>query len=102
MMMHHLEVPFISKRTFYRHQKYYLIPVINDEFHQRHSEMVHELNGRDITLGGDARYDSPGHSAKYALYTFVDMTHNTVTDIRLVQVGYIQLQQNSAAKDLQF
>ena len=53
-MMHHLGVPFVSKRTFYRHQKLYLIPVVNDEYHRQHLEIVEQLKGKEIILGGDA------------------------------------------------
>ena len=37
-------------------------------------------------LGGDGRSDSPGHSAKYGSYTFMDLEHNVILDVELVQV----------------
>ncbi len=29
-----------------------------------------------LSLGGDGRSDSPGHSAKYGAYTLMDLEHN--------------------------
>ena len=42
-----------------------------------------------LTLGGDARMDSPGYSAKYGSYTFMDLKHNVILDIELVQVSQV-------------
>uniref|UniRef100_A0A8C2PX67 Uncharacterized protein n=1 Tax=Cyprinus carpio TaxID=7962 RepID=A0A8C2PX67_CYPCA len=38
-----------------------------------------------VTLGGDMRADSPGHSAKYGSYTMMDLKANRVIDIQLVR-----------------
>ena len=38
------------------------------------------------SLGGDGRSDSPGHSAKFGSYALMDMEHNTILDVKLVQV----------------
>ena len=81
-----MRVPFIGKRSFYRHQQYYLIPVINDEYQRRQCILVNERIGKEISVGGDARCDSPGHCAKYGSYTFMDVSSNKVLDMQLVQV----------------
>ena len=39
-----------------------------------------------LSLGGDGRSDSPGHSAKFGSYTLMDLEHNTILDVELVQV----------------
>ena len=41
---------------------------------------------KPLVLGGDGRADSPGHSAKYGTYSLVDLNHNIVLDVQLVQV----------------
>jgi hypothetical protein len=40
-----------------------------------------------LSLGGDGRCDSPGFSAKYGTYTLMELKHNAILDIQLVQVG---------------
>ena len=39
-----------------------------------------------LALGGDVRCDSPGFSAKYGCYTFMELEHNAALHIELVQV----------------
>ena len=39
-----------------------------------------------LSLGGDGRYDSPGHSAKFVSYNLIDLEHNTILDVELVRV----------------
>ena len=40
-----------------------------------------------MSIGGDGRADSPGHSAKYGSYGIIDLDDNKVLHIELVQVG---------------
>lgn len=42
--------------------------------------------GEPLSLGGDGGNDSPGHSAKYGSYSFMDLEHNVILDMQLVQV----------------
>ena len=39
-----------------------------------------------LSIGGDGRADSPGHSAKYGSYGIIDLHTNKVLHIELVQV----------------
>ena len=39
-----------------------------------------------LILGGDGRADSPGHSAKFGTYSMIELNHNVVLDIQIVQV----------------
>lgn len=39
-----------------------------------------------VMLAGDGRSDSPGFSAKYGSYTFLDLTTTAVVHLELVQV----------------
>ena len=43
--------------------------------------------GNGLTLSGDGRCDSPGHSAKFGSYTVIEQQTNRVLDFQLVQVG---------------
>ena len=42
-----------------------------------------------MTIGGDGRADSPGHTAKYGMYTAIELEVNKIIDIQLVQVNRI-------------
>lgn len=39
-----------------------------------------------LILGGDGRADSPGHSAEFGTYSMIELNHNVVLDIQIVQV----------------
>ena len=58
------------------------------ERHQRNllSELMIEKKG--IIIAGDGRVDSPGHSAKYASYSIIDINKNNMVDVKLVPVTY--------------
>jgi len=43
-----------------------------------------------LSLGGDGRSDSPGQSAKFGSYTLMDLEHNAILDVELVQACGVQ------------
>uniref|UniRef100_A0A1X7UCH3 Uncharacterized protein n=1 Tax=Amphimedon queenslandica TaxID=400682 RepID=A0A1X7UCH3_AMPQE len=78
----------ISRSTFYYHQSHYLHPAIFHIWDIHQQSFFCQLSDDDhsgLILGGDGRSDSPGHSAKFGLYSLVELTHNVVIDIPLVQ-----------------
>eukprot|EP00795_Rhopilema_esculentum_P010095 gene10095-18746_t len=82
-----LGVAAYSPRTFFRHQQAYLCPSVT-KIWKNESDFLKQdiqLKGNSIVVGGDARCDSMGHSAKYGSYTFVDLNINKVLDLELVQ-----------------
>lgn len=52
-------------------------------------ERVRNLGG-GVVLSGDARSDSPGHSAKYGAFTVIEQRINKVLDVQLVQSNEVQ------------
>ncbi len=42
---------------------------------------------KELVLGGDGRCDSPGFSAKYGAYSFMELDHNVILHFELVQVS---------------
>lgn len=48
---------------------------------------VASLKNRDeIKITGDGRCDSPGHSAKYCTYSFMDQKTDEIIDFNIMQV----------------
>ena len=87
-VLKHLGVMAISLRTYLCHQREYIILTIMQTWYRHQDVEVAALqaNGEPITVGGDGRLNSPGHSAKYGTYTLVDLDHGKILDIRTVQV----------------
>ena len=87
-IMRHMNVPTIGYSTFMAHQKKYLHPAVDRTYKHHQSTLLNDIKaeGRELTLGGDGRRDSPGHSAKYGNYTVMDLEENKILDSQLVQV----------------
>ena len=78
----------ISERTFFYHQDKYLHPAIHTIWKESQTSMltVLQVEQKPLVLGGDGRCDSPGFSAKYGSYAFMEIEHNVVLNVELVQV----------------
>ena len=86
-MLKHLNMATIKERTFYRHQKNYLQPAIVSVWTEKQSKLLTDCTSKGpLTIGGDGRADSPGHSAKYGSYGIIDLGTNKVIHLELVQV----------------
>ena len=88
-LLEHLDCAVYSYRTFFRHQRTFLHPAISIIWEEQHRTVLDEVLtcGIPICLAGDARCDSPGHSAKYASYTFLNLSANKILDLQLIQVS---------------
>ena len=79
----------ITRRSYFSHQTKFLQPSVHSIWKSHQQQLIESLlkENRELTLAGDGRADSPGHSAKYGSYTVVDLTCNKVVDFKLVQVS---------------
>lgn len=82
-----LSLKFIGATQFYELQKIISIPAIDRYYNIQRDVILHYLNGHELTLSGDGRCDSPGFSAKYCTYTFMDSTTGVIPDFNVVQVS---------------
>ena len=69
------------KRRTYCHLFFYTWDKYQQAFF---SQLASE--GKPLILGGDGRADSPGHSAKFGTYSMIELTHNIVLDVQIIQV----------------
>ena len=78
----------ITSRTYFNHQCWFLFPAISKTWNMYHKALVAMLQSDNTTLvlGGDGRANSPGHSAKDGTYTLMELSHNIILDLQLVQV----------------
>ena len=90
--LYHANVAAISKRTFNNHQSSYLHPVVSMVWTKCQEKYFTEMRAKrlPLTVGGDGRADSPGHSAKYGSYTLLDMDYMLVIDVQLVQSNEVK------------
>ncbi|KAJ8879303.1 hypothetical protein PR048_019911, partial [Dryococelus australis] len=52
---------------------------------------------KPVWLAGDGQYDSPGFSAKYLVYSLMDLDIGLVVDLELVQKGIVKGELERAA-----
>ena len=70
-----LGLNFITSSTFHRIQNLYCIPAIEDWWSWMRETILQQLQVQNITLSGDEKCDSPGHSAKYIFVLLLDGLH---------------------------
>ncbi|XP_061192241.1 uncharacterized protein LOC133200466 [Saccostrea echinata] len=90
--MEHINIQTITPNTFFQHQKHYLHPSIcsvwktfQDNYFQKMIE-----SGKDLTIGGDGRADTPGHSAKFGSYAILNLELSPVINVQLVQSNEVK------------
>ena len=85
-----LNLQFFSESVFYDTQQKYLFPAINDAWEAEKQRQLDILNAKEVVnLDGDARCDSPGHSAKYGTYTLMDDDTGDVVAFSVIQVSEV-------------
>ena len=83
----HIGVLYMLLETYCKLQRLYLSPAVNRCWEREQLS----LHGNEIAVGGDARCDSPGHSAKYGTYHLVELDLNKVLAVEVVQVIVFQV-----------
>ena len=80
-----LNLSHISKSNFCSFQTKCALPIVRDVWSKMRQLVLKILNGyKDICLCGDGRNDSPGHSARYCVYTLMEHVTKVVVDLEVV------------------
>ena len=80
-----LGLNIVSKNTFLRFQKHCAAPVIEEvwgEMNELVKKAFKDFEG--VCLCGDGQNDSPGHSARYCVYTIMEHFTTVVVDFEVV------------------
>ena len=81
-----INLQFFCETEYLRIRDKYLFPVINMFWEEEKNRVIFDLKQQtqNVTLCEDGRCDSPGYSAKYCTYTFMDMLTDKICDFELV------------------
>ncbi|XP_072006315.1 uncharacterized protein [Engystomops pustulosus] len=63
----------ISGTTYYEHQRKYLFPTIDHYWRLQQNDIISSFSNKAICVAGDGQADSPGFSAKYTVYTMMEV-----------------------------
>ncbi|XP_057311946.1 uncharacterized protein LOC130649632 [Hydractinia symbiolongicarpus] len=86
-----INLKFISDSVYYQIRRDFILPVVRQKWNVERKRMVELLKSRDVVvLVGDGRCDSPGHSAKYCNYTFMETLTGKVIDTVVVPVTEVK------------
>ena len=80
-----LNLNLISKSTFLRFQKHCGEPVVREIWTKMNGLILEILKHYDeICLCGDGRSDSPGHSARYCVYSLMEHASHVIVDFEVL------------------
>lgn len=60
--------------------------VIAKYWSDKQRDLIHDLQGKSVIITGDGRNDSPGHSAQYCTYSFLDASSGGILHVEVVDV----------------
>lgn len=76
----------ISEDTYVQLRKKFVFPVIEKAWNKEQNALMttKKSDQSEVVLCGDGRCDSPGHSAKYCTYTFLDVQSQKIIDFKVI------------------
>lgn len=80
-------VSIISERRFYEIQKFYLFPAIDHVYQKQKKDIIQRSQNKHLSVAGDARFDSPGYSAKYGTYSIMNTESKEILDFFIAHVS---------------
>ncbi len=87
LVFKHMNLVTHNVRTFFRHQKMFVVRAILRHWEIYRSDLISAANNEDkIVICGDGRFDSMGHSAKYGTYSIFCSNTSKIIHFELVQV----------------
>lgn len=97
-MAQFLGLPFLSESTFYRFQRLYICPAIEEWWSWMRGELIKEFVGDKIIVGGDGQCDSPGFSAKSLCYFLMELTTGYILEIEVKDKRHVGLASTNMEK----
>ena len=87
LTLKHIGISAISIRTFFRHQKKFILPSILKHWEAHQGKLLSKIRSMEnVTWSGDGRFDSMGHSAKYSCYSMFCSPLDKLVHFELLQV----------------
>ena len=86
-----INLAFISKSSYFRMQRLYLVPAVNEWWEWMRGELINEFRGQDIILSGDGQCDSPGFSAKNLCYFLMEVSSKYILNVQIVDKRHVSL-----------
>ena len=97
---------FMGLSLFFRMQRLYLIPVVNEWWSWQREQILKEFFDKEVIVCGDGQCDSPGHTAKNLCYFLMELVSGyilevEVNDKRHVNLVSVNMEKNALRSALQ-
>ncbi|XP_075692944.1 uncharacterized protein LOC142660247 [Rhinoderma darwinii] len=81
-----LNLKSIDKSTYYKNQSMYLFPAINHHWREEQKAVIQSVQEKPLCLAGDQQLDNPGPSAKYCIYSLMDVASKKICSFSVERV----------------
>ncbi|XP_075693301.1 uncharacterized protein LOC142660564 [Rhinoderma darwinii] len=81
-----LNLKSIDKSTYYKNQSMYLFPAINHHWRVEQKAVIQSVQEKPLCLAGDQQLDNPGPSAKYCIYSLMDVASKKMCSFSVERV----------------
>ena len=86
-----LGLSFISNSTFFRMQRLFLIPCINEWWNWQRDQLLEEFKNVEVVVCGDGQCDSPGHTAKNLCYFLMELVSDYILEVEVRDERHVGL-----------
>lgn len=90
-MANFLGLSFISDSTFYRMQRLYFIPAIDEWWSWQREQLVQQFLDKPVIICGDGQCDSPGHTAKNLCYFLMELVSGYILEVEVRDKRHVGL-----------
>ena len=89
----------ISKTTYYRAQRIYLIPAVTEWWRWQQGEIFTGLQNKDLVVCHDGQCNSPGFTAKNLCYYLMEMTTSYIIDVEVMDKRQVNMRSVTIEKE---
>ena len=93
-----LGLSFISSSTFYRVQRAYCIPAIDEWWQWMRDKLIAQFTDEETGLFGDGQCDSPGFSAKNLCYFLMEVVSGYILEVEILDKRHVNMKSPSMEK----
>ena len=90
-----LGLSFISSSTFFRVQKLYCIPAIDEWWQWMRGELLVEFQNKELVVSGDGQCDSPGFSAKNLCYYLMEIVTEYILEVEVLDKRHVGMKSST-------
>ena len=90
---------FPSTSTFFRMQRLYFYPVVEEWWTWMRSQLVEEFVGKKVVVAGDGQCDSPGFSAKNLCYFLMEDSTRYILEVQVRDKRHVGLSSTNMEKE---